>query len=87
MRSMTHREYEARLAWIDKYEDVPSRDNWYMMQVAAEVRRSQLKNPSSVSLKDMKLKKEEVTQPVTLEEATARAKTRWYGMLGIKGEK
>ena len=86
---MTQREFEARMVWIDGEMDRPSREDWYLMQVAAEMRRTRVKSPQDVKLADMRLKidrpKEAV--PVTREDAAARSKSHWFGMLGIGREK
>jgi len=87
MRGMTQREYEARLAWLEEEQARPSQTDWYLMQVAAEVRRGYVKDPSSVKLKDMKLVRPKPEQLPTKEEAVARSKSRWFGMLGVKREK
>jgi len=90
MRSMTHREFLARLESIREQEATPSRGDWYAMQIAAEVRRSRfdkVKNPPSVSLKDLKLEPEGTAPepgPVTREEAARRSMARWGHRLGIK---
>lgn len=91
MRSMTQREYLARLAWIEKDLGEPSRADYYAMQVAAEVRKAnnKIKNPESVKLEDMKLRSQKVEKPrpVTRREAAARSRSRWFGVLGIKKDK
>jgi len=86
---MTQREFEARMAWIEEEIDRPSREDWYLMQIAAEVCRTRVRNPQDVKLSDMKLRsgKQEVPQTMTKEEATARAKSCWFGMLGVGREK
>jgi len=87
MRGMTQREYEARLAWLEEEQARPSQTDWYLMQVAAEIRRSRAADLSTVKLEDMKLVKAVPKKPPTKEEAVARSKSRWFGMLGVKREK
>ena len=90
MRSMTQREFEARTAWIEMEMERPSRSDWYAMQVAAEVRRNRVKDPSTVSLVDMKLKTQQpepVKAPATKDEAAAISRSRWFGFLNIKKDK
>jgi hypothetical protein len=54
MSRMTHREYLTRLAWIDsRWEEPPSRLEWYLMQIAAEVKKSFHKKPQSVKTEGM----------------------------------
>jgi hypothetical protein len=87
MRSMTQREYEARLAWLEEEQSRPSQTDWYLMQVAMQIKRGYVKDPNSVKLEDMRLVKAKPEKPVTKAEAVARAKSRWFGMLGVKKEK
>jgi len=75
------------MAWLNEDLERPSRSDWYLMQIAAEVARTKVKDPSSVRLSDMKLKadhSEEVRRAVTCEEASVRSRSRWYGFLGVK---
>jgi len=65
----------------------PDRHDYYLAQVAAEVRRGSMncKHPNKVRLKDMLLKfenKEKKTE--TLKEADARAKKFWLSFIGHK---
>jgi hypothetical protein len=86
---MTQREYLARMAWLEEEQDRPSRADWYAMQTAMEVRRTAVKDPQSVKLADMQLKRE-VIKPnttITKEGAAAIARARWYPMLGVKKPK
>jgi hypothetical protein len=89
MRLMTHREFKARLEWIkqekEREVDCPSLTDHYLMKIAAEVRRSWVKDPQVVDMQHMKLvnrKQQEV--PVTKEEAAERAKSRWCAWLNVK---
>lgn len=92
MRRMTHREYEVWIEWIKDNQDRPSRADWYAMQTAAEVRRLRMKTPSiegydpnAVKLVDMKLSRDcPKPKTVTREQATERAKARWFSWLKIK---
>lgn len=87
MRSLTQREYETRLVWIEGELERPSRSDWYAMQVAAEVRRTRVKCPNNVKLSDMKLKvnrPEQIPELATREETVEQAKARWFGFLGVK---
>ncbi len=78
------------MAWLEEEAERPSRADWYAMQIAMEVHRGRVSDPSSVKLTDKMLKRAERTKPaapLTKEEATARAQSRWFGMLGVKKEK
>ena len=87
---MTQREYEARLSWINKDLEQPSRSDWYLMQIAAEVRRNRVDKPELVKLNDMKLasekeKKAKEEKPKKIDPiALAISKSRWGGLVGLK---
>lgn len=81
---MTNREFKARMAWLADEIERPSRADWYVMQVAMEVKRGRVKHPNLVTLKEMVLEREKPTSPLTKEEATAKSKSLWYGMVGIQ---
>jgi hypothetical protein len=74
------------MAWLEMEQERPSRSDWYAMQTAAEIRRSGLKDPNAVKLNDMKLKLHHPEPPkvITKEEASAQARSRWFGFLGVK---
>ena len=86
MRGMTQREYLLRLEWIKKDEERPRLTDWYLMSVAAEVRRSQYKDPSRVKIKDLMLVKsdDEKKLPKTREQASAQSMAVWGARLGVK---
>ena len=52
---MTHREYLLRLAWIEEEWKTPQRHDYYLMQIAQEVRRVLSKKPNSIKLEHFKL--------------------------------
>lgn len=88
MRSMTQREFEARMAWIEEDQDTPSKSDWYLMQIAMEIVRSRAKDPSKIHLNDMRLKREKKAEtPKSIEEAAAASKSRWSGAVGLSKRK
>ena len=52
MKLWSHREYLTRLAWLDAQWNKPSRLEYYLMQIAQEVRRVLSKKPKLIKLKD-----------------------------------
>lgn len=84
MRGITDREFKARMAWLADEIERPSRADWYAMQIAMEVKRSRVKHPNLVTLKEMVLEREQPKSPLTKEEATTKSKSFWYGMVGIQ---
>lgn len=66
----------------------PSRTDHYIMQVAQEVRRVLSKRPNSIKLSDMKITfKGGEEKPTSKEQASAWAKQRWMGMIGMAQSK
>jgi len=56
MRSTTSSEF---VAWCEYFEDEwnkPDRADYYLAQIACEIRRSQAKHPGSIKLKDFILR-------------------------------
>lgn len=67
-------------------QEQPSREDWYLMQIAAEVHRSSVKNPERVKIEDKRLKlvRDELPKKMTRREAAKAARERWLPMFGIK---
>lgn len=87
MEKHTHREYLVWNHYLDELEKNPSKDNWYIIQLTAEVRRLFAKRPKRIKLKDFILKfgrqKEKVLDP---EEQLRQSKSFWMGALGMLKE-
>lgn len=81
LRRVSHREFLTWMAWMDLDQNRPSRADHYAMQVAAEIRRGNSKNPRKVSLDHFKIpfqrQRARAARPRTVEEATAASKARW----------
>jgi len=60
--------------------------DYYLAQIASEVRRSFVKNPATVKTSDFILKFENSNskKPLTKEEATAMSKRYWFSITGLK---
>jgi len=65
---------------------VPSRLDYYLMMVAAEVRRGYVKNPERVKLADFLLRFEpyKKNQDVDWKERGERSKSLWKRLVGLK---
>jgi len=76
-------EYIEWCLYLNLIEEENSKEEFYLAQIAAEVRRSFVKNPGGVKLTDFlfKVKKE---QTFTLKEATRRAKQFFFALTGYK---
>lgn len=84
---MTHRQFLAWEAWYDLDMERPSKDNWYAMQIALEVRRVLHSNPNSVTLDGMRLKFTQKNAETTEEHKRNQlelAKRMWVGRVGGK---
>lgn len=71
--------------------DRPSRGDWYLMQIAAEIYRSYAKGEArKIKLSNMQLKRvntDPSSETVTKQQASKIATARWFGALGIKRSK
>lgn len=56
MRMHTQRDLLVWIIWMDKQLNDPDRTAYYLMQIAAEIRRANVKNPAKVKIEDMRLK-------------------------------
>lgn len=94
---MTHREFKLWLRWLDDNYNKPSLSDYYMMQIAAEVRRVLSKNPDKIKLKDFLLSfdtsdkkekgKKKVDKPSSIQAAANYAKAKWFAITGYKPNK
>lgn len=58
------------------------REDWYLAQIAAEVRRSRVMNPQTVELNDLLLR---FVNAKTEEEKMRDSKMAWLTFLGLNG--
>lgn len=80
LSEVSHREYLTWMAWFEMDQNRPDRSDHYAMQIAAEVRRGNSKNPRKVLLEHFKIpfrRASERPKPKTVEEATAQSRARW----------
>lgn len=77
------------LAWLELEYNIPDRADFYAMQIAAEIRRSQRRNKRSVKTDHFKLEFDQQGEPdkQTLETRTKRSKAFWYAVVGRAPEK
>lgn len=85
----TYRQYYAWMAWLDKQWSVPSRTDYYLMQIAQAVSRVLSKKPKAIKLKHFKLSFGESNKPkpskLSADERTAASKARWGGIFAAYG--
>lgn len=67
------------LTFLGKEEERETKQDYYLAQIAAEVRRGQVKSPKSVKTKDFLLQMKKSDAP---DKATSKA--IWAGALGVK---
>jgi hypothetical protein len=93
---MTHRQFRAWHCWMDRQLNQPSRTDHYLMQVAAEICRSRVKDPSRVADSDFKIRFTDKrskdrdgwnTEGQTAEEVSRRSKAAWFGWMASCGVK
>ncbi len=95
MQTTTSRDFVDWMTYLEMEFEVEvrafHREDYYLAQIAAEVRRSFVKEPEKVCLEDMLLTfesvREDMASPRTeadlIEERTQRSKSYWYGILGV----
>lgn len=84
MESMTHREFQTRWAWLQEQWNNPSRTDYYLIQIAREVRAVLSKNPNQIKFEHLRIKfkeKAEGRKP-SVQKAAQWAKARWFGLTG-----
>ena len=91
MGRWTHREYVARLAWIDAQWEQPSLTDYYLMRVAQRVQQVLAKNPGQIGLEHQQVKferkKAEAPPPMTEAQRKVhieRSKAMWCTAVGLK---
>lgn len=86
---VTHRQFLAWQAWFTFSVNDPGRIEYYLMQIAMEVRRGHVKKPNSLKMDQFKLNfkaGEEESNPkpkrrMTKEEVSAISKQRWLSRM------
>lgn len=81
MRQVSHREYLAKLSWLDDQWNEPTRSDYYLMQIAQKVVGVLAKQPELDTLKipfEVAGKKKKISK----EQATIWSKQRWLGGIG-----
>lgn len=89
LEKTTHREYLVWMAWLRDRLNHPGLTEYYLMQIAMEVRRVLSNKPSSIRLEQFKLKfnvdrLRKPVQKMTKELATTYAKAKWFAITGYK---
>jgi ribosomal protein S19E (S16A) len=80
MQKLTFREYRTRRAWLRNQYDNPDRSDWYLMQIASEIKIQRTRK--SVDIQSMKLPfGTGKSKEKSAEEATIWSKMRWGALL------
>jgi hypothetical protein len=90
-RETTSSEYAKWLSFLEMEDwHKTTKTEWYLANIATEIRRSYVKKPGSVKLKNFLLKftkQDSVSSSrLTPEERLARSKAAWGAALGMKLE-
>lgn len=90
MEKTTSSEFIEWMAFLDLERNQTSKEDYYLAQVAAEVRRSFVKSPQSVHVKDFILSftRAERSSPgggsPAMEDPVQRSKNYWSAVLGLE---
>lgn len=82
---MSHREYRARLAWIEENLSDPERSDYYLMQIAQEIRRALSKHPNRIKLEDLKIKFRSKRDLV--KDSMSKSKQAWMSVFSMLNRK
>ena len=76
-----------RIAWLEENWEAPNRTDYYLMQIAQEVRRSVSKSPNKIQMDQFKVKFVPKEHKMTKQEkksSIASSKSRWFKALGVQ---
>jgi len=79
---ITYSEFIDWLAFLWREEERNTKQDIYLAQIAAEIRRGLVKNPKSVKMKDFLMKKAET--PTKVEKPPSKSKSMWAAALNVK---
>jgi len=88
MQETTSTEFLAWQQYFEQEQTKHTREHYYLAQIAAEVRRSNVKNPKAVTPEQLLLKfttsPKKVAPPTEAdrEARTAASKANWFGLVG-----
>jgi hypothetical protein len=86
-KRMTWREFLTWLAYLDQEMDRPSREDHYLMQLAALVDVLPARvwgKRAKIRPDDFRIKFEDASVPKTKEEATKASQSKWFAITGYK---
>ncbi|MFA5452986.1 MAG: hypothetical protein WC248_05395 [Candidatus Methanomethylophilaceae archaeon] len=90
MEKTTSSEFIEWMAFLDLERNQTSKEDYYLAQVAAEVRRSFVKSPQSVHVKDFILSFTRAERSSlgggspAMEDPSQRSKNYWSAVLGLE---
>lgn len=89
---ITSTEFVNWIAYLDDEEENRfHREDYYLAQIAAEIRRSYVKDPRSVKIESFLMKFERKVKPkkskMTMKERTKKAKAYWSALMGVPKRK
>jgi len=79
---ITYSEFVDWITFLKREEGQAKRQDYYMAQIAMEVRRSYVKNPKTVKLKDFIFETETKAEP----KSPSKSKSIWAAVLNVKVE-
>lgn len=89
-RKTTSTQFVQWMYYFEKLESEPTADQYYLAQIAAEVRRANQKveRPNSVKLKHFVLHREKpkAVSKLSNEERMARSKSAWLSAVGLSNK-
>lgn len=84
----TSMEFVMWMEYLDREESQHDKMDYYLAQIAAEVRRSYVEKPKKVRIQDLMLKFEQPSpkKEMDLDSMTRSHKQFWFASLGLKND-
>jgi ribosomal protein S19E (S16A) len=83
LKEISHREYLTWMAHFDNKWENPSRNEWYLISIATEIRRVLSKDPNKIKLDHLKLGFGDLKESkITSEQKAKESKANWLGHFG-----
>lgn len=83
----TSTEFVKWIEYLQQDLDITRREDYYLAQIAAEVRRGNVKRPEKIKLKDFILKfggRKRKKRKMSLKERARVSKSWWRALLGLR---
>jgi hypothetical protein len=85
LAKVSHREHLLWVAYLNEEWESPDPHAWYMMSIAAEVRRVLAANPGAIKVEDFRLKFKVAPAALQSREMSSWSRAIWAARVGLTG--